>query len=164
MPRRPRVGAHSAERLRVLYVDGWGRELIAEAPIEHGRPLRARRWATAAAATPCKPPPAPALAPLALEASPDCAGCAAEVPIFLDNPNPHRLRIIDTWIDRPNGGTTGPARVDGAIHYAEANARTRLPYRAAFEEPGRHLVRIGYQDGWGRLHELRAPVDVPAPP
>jgi hypothetical protein len=164
MPRRPHVGAHSAHHIRALYLDGWGHERITEAPIERGRPLPARRWATVAAAARCEPPPPPALAPLALEASPDCAGCATEVPIFLDNPNPHRVRIVEVWVDHPNGSTTGPARVDGSIHYIEANARTRLSYRVAFEQPGRHLVRIDYQDGWGRLHELRAPVDVPAAP
>src|SRR5690606_1241247 len=103
-------------------------------------------------------------APLAVEARPECGGCAAEVPIYLDNPNPHRVRIVDVWIDNPDGSTTAPARLDGSIHYVEASARARLPYRVTFDRSGRHLVRIGYQDGWGRPHQLHASVDVPPPP
>lgn len=157
MPRRPPVGAHSAHHLRVFYLDGWGRELFAESPIERGQPLPVR---TTRAELSCTLRPPPELAPLVLDVNRGCAGCG-EVSVVLDNPNPHRMRIVDFWIENPDGTTTAPARSDRAIHYVEAQAHSSVPYRIAFDRTGRHLLKIGCQDGWGRLHEARTLVDVP---
>jgi hypothetical protein len=153
MPDRPVVDVHHGDRIRALYLDGWGVERSVVVPLVGGPSHPAGRQERA---RPCEAPVPPALDPLTLEVSPTFT-------IHLHNPNAHRVRIVDLYVDYPGGGAIAPARENAELHYVEPHASVPLPYRIDFEQVGRHVFRISVQDGWGRHHELRAPVDVPAP-
>jgi hypothetical protein len=154
MPRRPVVTNHHGDLVRALYLDGWGNERFVVAPIEGGEPLLATRRQEHGAG-PCKATAPPLLEPLTLEASPTFS-------IHLHNPNAHRVRIVDLYVNKPDRSTIAPACEDAELHYVEPHASVRLPYHIDFDQVGRHVFRISVQDGWGRRHELRAPVDVSA--
>lgn len=160
MPPRLPVAAHSAHDVRVIYLDGWGRERVAQVLVDRERPPPSRRWATAVAAPPCEPSPPPALEPLTVSAPGSCVGCEPETPLVVHNPNAGPLRLIDVWIDQPGGGTVGPARGTSDLIYVAPRSTRRLPHRVGFEAPGPHGVRVTYRDGWGRHHEVHAVVEV----
>jgi hypothetical protein len=154
MPGPSVVSVHHEDRVRVLYLDGWGNERFVVAPIESGEPLPLRRRQERGA-EPCKATAPPPLEPLTLEASPTFS-------IHLHNPNAHRVRIVDLYVENPDRSTISPASEDAELHYVEPHASVRLPYHIDFDLAGRHVFRISVQDGWGRRHELHAPVDVSA--
>ncbi len=162
--------AEKLEReVRVIYVDGWGHEQVATHPVGKARSLK--RWKSpprrsVASDERCTSPSPPELAPLEITVEPARPSvackrwCRRELAIRLHNPNPHRVRVTDAWIDNPDGSAVAPARRDRHLHYVDARAAALVPYDIVLERAGWHTLRITYVDGWARQHVARKRLQV----